>query len=313
MIDGTHILQHILSLLKLLLELRHVFVVVRTHDSELRNEDQHRNREVTEEELLRRESAVGALVSKSVKEKHGCRCIEGACHCCNDGSCILRECIGNLERRQEDESASQSEHDIGHDKPVEFWQLESISHQQRTDRQKCTTEDCAHAWSIAVQAISYGQRGNIAGRGRDSKEEVESGKIVSALPGTRRLCNLPQVLLKAHLDIVHQLLRRAKLTIDAHINQHRLQRREAKNDTRGQPTSQHSERNLRNTFERFDLIRRNGVQWMVSMVLLRSLLRRMERIVRDHPADRSDSAAMVVELTILTVNRSDAMDEGHMV
>ena len=137
--------------------------------------------------------------------------------------------------------------------------------------------------------------------------------MVSELSDTPLFWNIPQVLLKAHFDIVHQLLRRAKLTIDAHINQHRLQRRETENDTRGQPTSEHGKRDLRNTFERFDFIRCDGVQWMVSMVLLRSLLRRVERIVRDHPADRSDSAAMVVELTILTVNRSDAMDEGHMV
>jgi hypothetical protein len=40
------------------------------------------------------------------------------------------------------------------------------------------------------------------------------------------------------------------------------------------------------------------------------LLRRMESIVGDHPANGLDGTAMVI--TILAVNGSDAMDEGHM-
>jgi hypothetical protein len=51
------------------------------------------------------------------------------------------------------------------------------------------------------------------------------------------------------------------------------------------------------------------------MVLLGSVLcgNRMESIVRDHTADRPDSAAAMIELTIRTVDGSDTMDEGHMV
>jgi hypothetical protein len=51
------------------------------------------------------------------------------------------------------------------------------------------------------------------------------------------------------------------------------------------------------------------------MVLLGSVLcgHRMESIVRDHTADRPDSAAAMIELTIRTVDGSDTMDEGHMV
>ena len=53
----------------------------------------------------------------------------------------------------------------------------------------------------------------------------------------------------------------------------------------------------------------------VKMVLLGSVLRgnRMESIVRDHTADRPDSAAAMIELTIRTVDGSDTMDEGHKV
>jgi hypothetical protein len=51
------------------------------------------------------------------------------------------------------------------------------------------------------------------------------------------------------------------------------------------------------------------------MVLLGSVLcgHRMESIVGDHTADRPDSAAAMIELTIRTVDGSDTMDEGHMV
>ena len=136
--------------------------------------------------------------------------------------------------------------------------------------------------------------------------------MVSELSGTLRLWNIPQVLLKAHLNIVHQLLRRAKLTVNAHVDQHRLQRRKTEHDTRGQPASQHCECDLCNTFDRADLVSRNGMQRMRSMVLLRSLFGWMESIIGDHSAYRSDSTTMMVELTILPVNRSDALDEGHM-
>jgi len=53
----------------------------------------------------------------------------------------------------------------------------------------------------------------------------------------------------------------------------------------------------------------------VVMVLLGSILGgdRMESIVRDHTADRPDSAAAMIELTIRTVDGSNTMDEGHMV
>ena len=136
--------------------------------------------------------------------------------------------------------------------------------------------------------------------------------MVSELSGTLRLWNIPQVLLKAHLNIVHQLLRRAKLTVNAHVDQHRLQCRKTEHDTRGQPASQHGECDLCNTFDRADLVSRHGMQRMMSVVLLRSLFRRMGSIIGDPSAYRSDSTAMMVELTILPVNRSDAMDEGHM-
>lgn len=53
---------------------------------------------------------------------------------------------------------------------------------------------------------------------------------------------------------------------------------------------------------------------MVSMVLLRSLLRRMESIVGNHTANRLDSTTgAIIELAIRAVNGSDALDEGHMV
>jgi hypothetical protein len=51
------------------------------------------------------------------------------------------------------------------------------------------------------------------------------------------------------------------------------------------------------------------MQWAVGVVL-GDLLRGMESIVGDHPANGFDGTAMVV--TILAVNGSDAMDEGHM-
>lgn len=53
----------------------------------------------------------------------------------------------------------------------------------------------------------------------------------------------------------------------------------------------------------------------VVMVLLGSILGGdwMESIVRDHTADRPDSAAAMIELTIRTVDGSNTMDEGHMV
>ena len=132
--------------------------------------------------------------------------------------------------------------------------------------------------------------------------------MVSKPSDTNQLWKIPQVLLKAHLDIIHQLLRRAKLTVNAHVNEHRLQRRKPKDNTRGQPASQHSESNLRNTFDRSDLVSRHGMQQMLGVVLLRSLFRRMESIIGDHSAYRPDSTVMMVELTILPVNRSDTMD-----
>lgn len=52
---------------------------------------------------------------------------------------------------------------------------------------------------------------------------------------------------------------------------------------------------------------------MVSMVLLRSLLRRMESIIGDHTANRLDSTTGAIMLAIRAVNGSDALDEGHMV
>ena len=136
--------------------------------------------------------------------------------------------------------------------------------------------------------------------------------MVSELSDTLQLWNIPQVLLKAHLNIIHQLFRRAKLTVNAHVDQHRLQRCKTKDNTRSQPASQHGESDLRNTFDRADLVSRHGMQRVMSVVLLRSLFRRMESIIGDHSAYRSDSTAMMVELTILPVNRSDTMDEGHM-
>lgn len=52
---------------------------------------------------------------------------------------------------------------------------------------------------------------------------------------------------------------------------------------------------------------------MSVVVLLGRLLCRMEGIVRDHTADRPDSAAAMIELAIRTVDGSNTMDEGHMV
>lgn len=53
---------------------------------------------------------------------------------------------------------------------------------------------------------------------------------------------------------------------------------------------------------------------MMSMILLRSLLRRMESIIGYHTANRPDSTTgAIIELAIRAVNGSDALDEGHMV
>lgn len=52
---------------------------------------------------------------------------------------------------------------------------------------------------------------------------------------------------------------------------------------------------------------------MVVLLVVGVFLCGMESIVRDHTADRSDSAAAMIELTIRTVDGSDTMDEGHMV
>lgn len=108
--------------------------------------------------------------------------------------------------------------------------------------------------------------------------------MVSTYTDTLQLWNIPQVLLKAHLDIIHQLLRRAKLTVNAHVDQHRLQRRKPEDNTGGQPANQHGENDLCNTFDRADLVSRHGMQRMMSVVLLRSLFRRMESIIGDHSA-----------------------------
>jgi len=50
----------------------------------------------------------------------------------------------------------------------------------------------------------------------------------------------------------------------------------------------------------------------MNVVVLGVFLCRMESIVRDHTANRPDSAAAMIELTIRTVDGSNTMDEGHM-
>jgi len=82
-----------------------------------------------------------------------------------------------------------------------------------------------------------------------AKKKLSLGSLVSLsvlVKGGLRVCAgyAPQVLLKAHIHIVRQLLRRAKLTIDAHIDQHRLQRRETEDDSRSQPAGDYSEHDL---------------------------------------------------------------------
>jgi hypothetical protein len=177
--ETTYIFIDVLGLFQLTFEFRHGLVIVRTHNRELRNEDQHRNRQVPKEELLRRKSALGTLVRKSVEEEDGGRSVKGAGHGRDDRAGVLGESVRDLEGRKEDKGASEREHDIGHYEPVELGEFKCVPHQQRAGREKDATEDCAHSWAVAVEDCADGEGGDVACCRCDGKEEVESGRLVS--------------------------------------------------------------------------------------------------------------------------------------
>lgn len=214
------ILCNVCSFLYLHLELWDCLVCLARQKRELNNNDCNWDQEIHEEEGLRLEPSISSVIDDPVEEKDGCRSVKSTSHERDNAAAELWESISNLERRQEDKSASQSKEEISNSVAIELVDAESKTHKNAARSKTESANQEAKPWAVSIkQSTNWECRYICHGRCK-RKEEVQA-----------------QVLVETNFDIGIQFFLGAKIPKDAFFDENGLQSSESKDDAAGTPAN----------------------------------------------------------------------------
>lgn len=135
--------------------MRDCLVAILVHDGILTDQNGCWDNEIAIEEFLWRERAIGGFVSQSEEKENSRARIKGSRNKCNDRAGIFGESVGDLEGRNKDEGASETEKDVASDVAVKLRNLEGSGHQDASKSEADGADSCCKTRAISIEQSTH--------------------------------------------------------------------------------------------------------------------------------------------------------------